>query len=126
VVPVVGMHQPAIGGVMYSWPAGPVTEADLSRFWPWTDDRSLIAEVSAEELEKITTFTAPEPWLAWGKNAAPSPQDIKTTIAVPRDYVDWGMVQIEELLGREPAWSPVEVRLRDAIRMALAGATRGA
>ena len=41
VVPVVGMHQPAIEGVMYHWPAGPVSEADVARFWPWNDDRCL-------------------------------------------------------------------------------------
>src|SRR6185312_4194393 len=87
VVPVVGMHQPAIEGVMYQWPAGRVTEADLGRFWPWTDDRSLIAEVTAAELDAITSFVAPEPWLAWGASSAPAAPDARCTIAVPRDYV---------------------------------------
>jgi 2',3'-cyclic-nucleotide 2'-phosphodiesterase (5'-nucleotidase family) len=128
VVPVVGMHQPAIEGVMYRWRAGSITEADLSRFWPWTEDRSLIAEVSPGELESITTFTAPEPSLAWGTSSAP-PQDAEdthtprngaTTIAVPRDYVDWATIQIGELIGRKLNWRPVQVRLRDAIRTALA------
>lgn len=113
---------------MYRWRAGSITEADLSRFWPWTEDRSLIAEVSPGELESITTFTAPEPWLAWGTSSAPlqeadnantPPRDVPTTIAVPRDYVDWATIQIGELLGRKLSWRPVEVRLRDAIRTAL-------
>lgn len=122
VVPVVGMHQPAIEGVMYRWPAGAVTEADLSRFWPWTDDRSLVAEVTDAELDAIASFVAPEPWLAWGTSAAPATHRLRPTIAVPRDYVDWGTVQIDQLVGRELAWHPLEVRLRDAVRMRLAGA----
>lgn len=120
VVPVVGMHQPAIEGLMYQWPAGPVSEADLSRFWPWTDDRSLVAELSGEELATVTGFTAPEPWLAWGTSAAPSPTPEGGTIVVPRDYVDWATVQIAELIGRRPEWRPSGVRLRDAIRAAFA------
>jgi len=122
VVPVVGMHQPAIGGVMYRWPAGEVTEADLSRFWPWTDDRSLIAELTPAELETVLAFTAPEPWLGWGTSgtaAAVADGEI-ATVAVPRDYVDWGTIQIEQLLGRALEWHPSEVRLRDALRTALA------
>lgn len=118
VVPVVGMHQPAIGGTMYRWPAGPVTEADLSRFWPWTEDRCLIAELSPEELDLVTSFVAPEPWLAWGASRAPS-LDGETTIVVPRDYVDWATIQIGQIVGRNLAWRPSEVRLRDAIRVAL-------
>ena len=120
VVPVVGMHQPAIEGVMYQWPAGAVTEADISRFWPWTDDRSLIAELSPAELEVVTSFVAPEPWLAWGTSSAPDVTNAQATIVVPRDYVDWATIQIEQLLGRELDWRPCEARVRDAIRTALA------
>lgn len=120
VVPVVGMHQPAIAGAMYHWPAGPVSEADLSRFWPWTEDRSLLAELTLAELETVTSFTAPEPWLAWGTSAGPPMSRIMQTIVVPRDYVDWATVQIGELVGRELAWRPLNVRLRDALRTRLA------
>lgn len=118
IVPVVGMHQPAKEGVMYRWPAGPVTEADLSRFWPWTDDTTLTAELTPAELQTITSFTAPEPWLAWGTSALPLRGD-KATIAVPKDYVDWGTIQIEQLLSRELDWRPSEVRLREAMREVL-------
>jgi 2',3'-cyclic-nucleotide 2'-phosphodiesterase (5'-nucleotidase family) len=121
VVPVVGMHQPAIGGVMYRWPAGPVTEADLSRFWPWTDDRSLVAELSPTELDAVVTFTAPEPWLAWGTSSRAAPADGESaTVVVARDYVDWATIQIAQLLGRNLDWRLSEARLRDAIRAALA------
>lgn len=120
VVPVVGMHQPAIGGVMYHWPAGLVTDADLSRFWPWTDDRSLIAEVTAAELDAIASFVAPEPWLAWGTSTAPPMPRIHHTVAVPRDYVDWATIQIGQIVGRELDWRPLDVRLRDAVRTSLA------
>lgn len=123
VVPVVGMHQPAIEGVMYHWPAGPVSEADLARFWPWTDDRCLVGEVTSEELDLIVGFVAPEPWLAWGASAAPTMQRLRHTIAVPRDYVDWGTIQIDQLLGRAVAWRPLNVRLRDAMRTSLAAAS---
>ena len=122
VVPVVGMHQPAVEGVMYEWPAGSITEADLSRFWPWTEDRCLTAELSSEELDLVTAFVAPEPWLAWGTACALASDDGETTIVVPRDYVDWATIQIGQILGRELAWRPSEVRLRDAIRVALASA----
>ena len=124
VVPVVGMHQPAIEGVMYQWPEGPVTQADLSRFWPWTDDRSLIAEVTAAELEAVTAFVAPEPWLAWGTSAEPSMPRIRHTIAIPRDYVDWATVQITQIVGHELNWRPLNIRLRDAVRTALAGSAQ--
>lgn len=123
VVPVVGMHQPAVEGVMYHWPVGPVTEADLARLWPWNDDRCLVGEVTAEELDTVVGFVAPEPWLAWGTSAAPTMQRLRHTIAVPRDYVDWGTVQIDELLGRAVAWRPLNVRLRDALRTSLAAAS---
>lgn len=120
VVPVVGMHQPAVEGVMYHWPAGPVTEADLARFWPWSDDRSLIAEVTAAELDAIASFVAPEPWLAWGTSAELLMPALPHAVAVPRDYVDWGTVQIGQLVGRELHWRPLNVRLRDAMRTWLA------
>jgi len=119
VVPVVGMHQPAIGGVMYHWPAGPVTEADLSRLVPWTDDRTLVTALAPEELDAVTAFTAPEPWLGWG-TAAGALDGAEGTIAIPRDYVDWGAVQIEQIIGREHVWRPVKVRLRDALRAGMA------
>ncbi len=120
VVPVVGMHQPAIEGVMYHWPAGPVTEADLSRFWPWTDDRSLVAELTAAELDAVTSFVAPEPWLAWGTSAAAPLPRLLHTIAVPVDYVDWATIQIGQIVGRALDWRPLNVRLRDAVRTSLA------
>jgi hypothetical protein len=114
------MHQPAIDGVMYHWPPGPVAEADLSRFWPWTDDRCVIAELTTEELDTIVGFTAPEPWLAWGSSSAPAADDSQTTISVPHDYVDWATIQIGEIVGRHFDWRPTNVGLRDAIRTALA------
>jgi 2',3'-cyclic-nucleotide 2'-phosphodiesterase (5'-nucleotidase family) len=120
VVPVVGMHQPAIEGVMYQWPAGPVSEADLSRFWPWTDDRCLIADLSPEELHAVVAFTAPEPWLGWGASSATARAGAETTVVVPRDYVDWGTIQIGQIVGRQLDWRPSDVCLRDAIRTALA------
>lgn len=119
VVPAVGMHQPAVEGVMYRWPAGPVTEADLSRFWPWSEDRSLIAEVTADELAAVTSFVAPEPWLAWGRSTSPPAPWLRHTIAVPRDYVDWATVQIGHILDRDLDWRLLNVRLRDAIRTLL-------
>jgi 2',3'-cyclic-nucleotide 2'-phosphodiesterase (5'-nucleotidase family) len=119
VVPVVGMHQPAIEGVMYRWPAGPVTEADLSRFWPWTDDSCLIAELSPAELETILTVTAPEPWLAWGTSGDDVRDDAPATVVVPSDYVDWATIQIGQLIGTDLDWQPSDVRLRDAMRATL-------
>lgn len=120
VVPVVGMHQPAIEGVMYRWPAGAVTDADVARFWPWNDDRCLIAEVGAGELATIASFVAPEPWLAWGTSAESAESRSGHTVVVPRDYADWGTVQIDQLVGRRLDWRPLEVRLRDALRTRLA------
>lgn len=124
VVPVVGMHQPAIEGIMYHWPAGPVTDADISRFWPWTDDRSLVATLSASECAAITAFVAPEPWLAWGTSRLSAPADRPATIVVPFDYADWATVQIAQILGHELQWRVVDVRLRDALRTALGARAR--
>jgi hypothetical protein len=70
---------------MYRWPAGPVTESDLSRFWTWTDDRSLVAALSPEEPQTVTAFTAPEPWLAWGTSSASPHDGEQATVAGPRD-----------------------------------------
>jgi hypothetical protein len=119
VMPVVGMHQPAIDGVTYRWPAGPVTEADLSRFWPWTDDGTLVGEVRRAELDAITNFEAPEPWLAWGADAAPSIGSDPVLVAAPKDYADWGTVQIEQLIGRQVEWRESGHSVRDAIRTAV-------
>jgi hypothetical protein len=121
VVPVVGMHQPAIAGVMYEWPAGVVSEAMLSRFWPWTDDGCLVADVAADELERVLAFSAPEPWLAWGVAGETPVGGGEATLAAPRDYVDWATVQIGDLLGRELRWRAVDVGLREAVRGALRG-----
>lgn len=121
VVPVVGMHQPVEGGVMYEWPAGPVTEADLSRFWPWTDDRVLLGEVSRAELRMIADFDSPEPWLAWGTDAVENDGSEKAVVAVSKDYVDWGTIQIEQLVGRSVEWHEDEHRVRDAMRAAVRG-----
>jgi hypothetical protein len=119
VVPVVGMHQPAIEGVLYEWPAGPVTEADLARLWPWTDDGTLVGEVGRAELETIVGFEAPEPWLAWGTDAGDTSASDRALLAVPKDYVDWGAVQVDQLVGRRVAWRETAHRLRDAVRAAL-------
>jgi hypothetical protein len=69
----------------------------------WTDDRTLIAEVTAAELEAVVGFVASEPWLAWGASAEPPLPRVRHTIAVPRDYVDWATVQIARIAGRELA-----------------------
>lgn len=124
VVPVVGMHQPAVEGVMYEWPAGPVTEADLARFWPWTDDGTLVGDVGRAELQTIVGFEAPEPWLAWGADAATTIGSDRVLVAVPKDYVDWGTVQIDQLVGRQVAWRETPHRLRDAMRTALGAGGR--
>jgi len=119
VMPVVGMHQPAIDGVTYEWSAGPVTEADLSRFWPWTDDGTLVGEVGRGELDTIATFEAPEPWLAWGADTDPAIESERVLVAAPKDYADWGTVQIDQLVGRQVEWRESGHSVRDAIRTAL-------
>ena len=102
---------------MYHWPAGAVTEADVSRFWPWTDDRCLIAEVTAGELDADHDVRRARAVARVGDASAEPPAAAdRHTSSSPRDYVDWATVQIERSLGRELVWRPLDVRLRDALR----------
>lgn len=116
VVPTAGMHQPAIGGVLHEWPAGPVTEADLLRVLWWTDDSVVVGEVSRKELEALSAYRAKRPYPQWGLDAAPPGGTSQALLAAPKDFV---AATVECILGRRVDWRDAPARVREAARAAL-------
>ncbi len=107
--------QPPMDGVLAYLPAGPVTEADLLRLHPWPDT-AVAGELGAEELRAVARTDWPEPWTAWGFNAADRVGEETATLAVLEgDAVE----HVERVLGRRLRWRRTGVGLREAVGEAL-------
>ena len=52
-------------GVLAYLRAGPVTEADVLRLYPWPD-ATVVGELDAEEVREVAGSAWPKPWTAWG------------------------------------------------------------
>jgi 2',3'-cyclic-nucleotide 2'-phosphodiesterase (5'-nucleotidase family) len=113
-VDMVGTQAP-VDGVLAYLPAGPVTEADLLRLHPWPD-ATVAAELGAEELWAVARTGWPEPWTAWGFDAADRVGGETATLAVLEgDAAE----HVERVLGRRLSWQRTGVGLREAVREAL-------
>jgi 5'-nucleotidase, C-terminal domain len=113
-VDMVGTQAP-LDGVLAYLPAGPVTEADLLRLHPWPD-ATVSGELGTEELRTVARTGWPEPWTAWGFDAADRTGGETVTLAVLEgDAAE----HVERLLGRRLNWRNTGVGLREAIRDAL-------
>ena len=107
--------QPPVDGVLSYLPAGPVTEADVLRLYPWPD-ATVAGEVDGEELRKVAQTSWPKPWAVWGFDAADwSGAGIATLAVLEGDALE----HVERALGRRVEWRRMGVGLRVAVGRAL-------
>jgi 2',3'-cyclic-nucleotide 2'-phosphodiesterase (5'-nucleotidase family) len=107
--------QPSVDGVLSYLPAGPVTEADVLRLYPWPD-ATMAGEVEREELRKVAQASWPKPWTSWGFDAADCGGGGTTTLAVLEGDA---LEHVERALGRQLGWRRTGVGLREAVGRAL-------
>src|SRR5215217_2657253 len=113
-VDMVGTQAPVDGALSYL-PAGPVTEADVLRLYPWPD-ATVVGELGAEEIRAVVCSGWPEPWSAWGFDAADRASGGTATLAI---LAGDAAEHVERVLGRCVNWQRTKIRLREAVREAL-------
>jgi 2',3'-cyclic-nucleotide 2'-phosphodiesterase (5'-nucleotidase family) len=101
--------QPPVDGVLSYLPAGPVTEADVLRLYPWPD-ASVAGEIGEEELRKVAQ--ASWPWSVWGFDATDRSDEGPTTLTVLEGDA---VAHVERVLGRPVGWRWTGVGLREAV-----------
>ena len=107
--------QPPVDGVLSYLPAGPVTEADVLRLYPWPDS-TVVGELGEEELRAVAQTPWPEPWSAWGFDAADGAAVETVSLAVLEgDAAD----HVERVVGRRVDWRRTGIGLREAVGEAL-------
>jgi hypothetical protein len=107
--------QAPVDGVLSYLPAGPVTEADVLRLYPWPD-ATVVGETDEEEVRAVAESAWPKPWTAWGFDAADGADVEAVSLAVVEgDASD----HVERVLGRRVGWRRTEVGLREAVGGAL-------
>src|SRR5918994_2762226 len=107
--------QPPVDGVLSYLPAGPVSEADVLRLYPWPD-ATVAGEVEGEELRKVAQTSWPKPWAAWGFDVSDrGGAGIATLVVLEGDAV----AHVERTLGRRVEWRRTRVGLREAVGRAL-------
>jgi 2',3'-cyclic-nucleotide 2'-phosphodiesterase (5'-nucleotidase family) len=107
--------QAPVDGVLSYLPAGPVTEADVLRLYPWPD-ATVACDVEEEELRKVAQAPWPWPWSVWGFDAADRSGGGSSTLAVLEgDAAE----HVERILGRRVGWRRTGVGLREAVGRAL-------
>jgi 2',3'-cyclic-nucleotide 2'-phosphodiesterase (5'-nucleotidase family) len=73
--------QPPVDCVLAYLPAGPVTEADVLRLYPWPD-ATVAGELGEEELRAVARSAWPKPQAAWGFDATDRAGPEIATLAV--------------------------------------------
>jgi 2',3'-cyclic-nucleotide 2'-phosphodiesterase (5'-nucleotidase family) len=107
--------QPSVDGVLSYLPAGPVTQADVLRLYPWPD-ATVVGEIGEEELRKVPQASWPWPWSVWGFDATDRSDRGPATLAVLEGDA---VAHVERVLGRPVGWRRTEVGLREAVSRAL-------
>jgi 2',3'-cyclic-nucleotide 2'-phosphodiesterase (5'-nucleotidase family) len=103
--------QPPVDGVLSYLPAGPVSEADVLRLYPWPD-ATVAGEVEGEELRRVAHAPWPWPWSVWGFDAVDrSGAGIATLAVLEGDAAK----HVERTLGRRVEWRRTGVGLREAV-----------
>jgi hypothetical protein len=105
--------QAPVDGVLSYLPAGPVSEADVLRLYPWPD-ATVAGEIGEEELRKVAQ--APWPWSVWGFDAADRSGGGTATLAVLEGDA---VAHVERVLGRQVGWRRTGVGLCEAVGRAL-------
>jgi hypothetical protein len=96
-------------------PAGPVSEADVLRLYPWPDD-TLIGALDEDELRALARSVWPTPQAAWGFDATEETGSETAAITVVQgDAAE----HVERVLGRQVDWQHTEIGLREAVGKAL-------
>jgi hypothetical protein len=104
-----------VDGVLSYLPAGPVSEADILRLYPWPD-ATVAGEVEGEELRRVAQAPWPWPWSVWGFDAVDrSGAEIATLAVLEGDALE----HVERTLGRRVKWRQTGVGLREAVGRAL-------
>jgi 2',3'-cyclic-nucleotide 2'-phosphodiesterase (5'-nucleotidase family) len=107
--------QAPVDGVLSYLPAGPVTEADVLRLYPWPD-ATVVGEIEEEELRKVAQASWPWPWSVWGLDATDRSGGGTATLAVLEGDA---VAHVERVLGRPVGWQRTGVGLREAVGRAL-------
>jgi 2',3'-cyclic-nucleotide 2'-phosphodiesterase (5'-nucleotidase family) len=105
--------QAPVDGVLSYLPAGPVSEADVLRLYPWPD-AAVAGEIGEEELRKVAQ--ASWPWSVWGFDATDRSDGGPATLAVLEGDA---VAHVERVLGRPVGWRRTGVGLREAVGSAL-------
>ena len=107
--------QAPVDGVLSYLPAGPVTDADVLRLYPWPD-AAVAGEMEEEELRKVAQAPWPWPWSVWGFDAPDRLGGGTATLAVLEGDA---AKHVERILGRRVGWRRTGVELREAVGRAL-------
>jgi 2',3'-cyclic-nucleotide 2'-phosphodiesterase (5'-nucleotidase family) len=103
--------QPPVDGVLSYLPAGPVTQADVLRLYPWPD-ATVVGEIGEEELRKVPQASWPWPWSVWGFDTTHRSGGGPATLAVLEGDA---VAHVERVLGRRVEWRRTGVGLREAV-----------
>jgi 2',3'-cyclic-nucleotide 2'-phosphodiesterase (5'-nucleotidase family) len=107
--------QPPVDGVLSYLPAGPVSEADVLRLYPWPD-ATVAGEIEEQEFRKVAQASWPWPWSVWGFDVADRSGGGTATLAVLEGDA---LAHVERALGRRVEWRRTGVGLREAVGRAL-------
>src|ERR687894_333755 len=107
--------QAPMDGVLSYLPAGPVTEADVLRLYPWPD-ATVAGEIEEEDLRKVAQASWPWPWSVWGFDTTDRSGGGAETLAVLEGDA---VAHVERALGRRVGWQRTGVGLREAVGRAL-------
>ena len=107
--------QAPVDGVLSYLPAGPVSEADVLRLYPWPDV-TVAGEIEEEELRKVAQASWPWPWSVWGFDATDRSDGGPATLAVLEGDA---VAHVERVLGRPVGWRRTGVGLREVVGRAL-------
>jgi hypothetical protein len=103
--------QPPVDGVLSYLPAGPVTQADVLRLYPWPD-ATVAGEIGEEELGKVAHAPWPWPWSVWGFDATDRSDEGPASLAVLEGDA---VAHVERVLGRPVGWRRTGMGLREAV-----------
>jgi hypothetical protein len=107
--------QAPLDGVLSYLPAGPVSEADVLRLYPWPD-ATVAGEIEEEEIRKVAQASWPWPWSVWGFDAADRFGGGTATLAVLEGDA---VAHVERALDRPVEWRRTGMGLREAVGRAL-------
>lgn len=107
--------QAPVDGVLSYLPAGPVTDADVLRLYPWPD-ATVAGEMEEEELRTVAQAPWPWPWSVWGFDAPDRLGGGTATLAVLEGDA---AKHVERILGRRVGWRRTGMELREAVGRAL-------